>query len=389
MNILLISRCPPYPLHFGDRLIIWHLARELSQRGYTLDLLALTQHESDVEEIHHYAPFFRDVMLFPETVRTQWMYLQRLFGAHYPQNADSAWQGNIWQEIEEKLKQNHYDIVHLFGGVHVYEFADLLKDIPSVITPYESYSLYLKRAFQQHRSIGIWLNRQITRQFEKWMYSPYRRTVVLTEEDATELSGINSQLELSVIPNGIDLDDFQSENRVREEAILLFVGNYEYPPNHDAALILARNIFPEVLKAIPEAKLQLVGNAPSDEMRQLGNEHIEITGRVARVQDYLASATVFVCPLRVGAGIKNKVLEALAMAIPIIATPLSVEGISANHGEHLLISDLDSMADTIVDLLKNKSLQTSLSENARPLIESHYSWTGVVNQYEALYRQLK
>lgn len=242
MNILLISRCPPYPLHFGDRLIIWHLARELLKRGYTLDLLALTQYESDTEEIHHYAPFFRDVALFPETARTQWMYLRRLLGAHYPRNAKSAWQSDVWQALEQKLADNHYDLVHLFGGVHVYEFAHLLKAIPAIITPYESYSLYLKRALQQRRSIGLLMSRQITRQFERWMYSPYQRTVVLTEEDEAELDGINPILDIEVIPNGIDLEDFQPQSRDREKATLLFVGNYEYPPNHDAALILGKSV---------------------------------------------------------------------------------------------------------------------------------------------------
>ena len=386
MNILLISRCPPYPLHFGDRLIIWHLARELSQGGYTLDLLALTQYESDVDEIHHYAPFFRDVELFPETYRSPWMYLQRLVGSHYPQDAAGAWQTELWQSIEQRLSQNYYDLVHLFGGVHVYEFACLFEDIPAVITPYESYSLYLKRALQQNFSPSVWLSRQITRQFEKWMYEPYQSTVVLTEEDKTELLGINPHLDVRVIPNGIDLEDFQAQDKVRDKSTLLFVGNYEYPPNHDAALILARDIFPQVQAIIPDAKLQLVGNAPTDDMQDVASEYIEITGRVPRVQDYLASATVFVCPLRIGAGIKNKVLEALATGIPTIASPLSMEGISAIHGKHALIAEVDSMTETIVELLENQNLQQILQQNAPELIKEHYSWAGVTQQYEALYR---
>ena len=388
MKILLISRCPPYPLHFGDRLIIWHLARELSQRGYQLDLLALTQHDSDKQEIDTYASFFGEVQLFPERKRTQWMYLKRLIGAHYPADSISAWQSDMWQAIETRLAQENYDLVHLFGGVHVYEFANLLKDIPTVITPYESYSLYLKRAFQQEQSLSVWLSRQITRQFESWMFSPYDCTVVLTEEDKSELLSINPALSVDVIPNGIDLDDFQADERERDTATLLFVGNYEYPPNHDSALLLAREIFPQILEALPETKLLLVGNAPSEEIQGYASEHIIVTGRVPRVQDYLASATVFICPLRVGAGIKNKVLEALAMGIPTIATPLSMEGIHAVDGQHVLIAETDKIAQTTIALLKNRDLQKKLSDNARPLIEADYSWQGVANQYESIYRKL-
>lgn len=388
-NILIISRCPPYPLHFGDRLIIWHLAQELSQRGYTLDLLALTQHDSDNHEISHYQAFFRDIQLFPEQFRSPMMYLKRLLGNHYPHDKASAWQPKLWQTIEQKLATTQYDMVHLFGGVHVYEFAHLLQNIPTIITPYESYSLYLKREFQQKKSIALWVNRQITRQFESWMFTPYDCTVVLSAEDKQELLDINPQLNITVIPNGIDLKDFQVQHQIRTDATLLFVGNFEYPPNHDAALILAREIFPSIKSAIPSAKLQLVGNAPSDEMLALANDDIEITGRVPSVQDYLASATIFVCPLRVGAGIKNKVLEALAMTIPIIATPLSMEGIAAKDGIHVLIADLEQMAEVTIDLLKNRTFQQTLSANSRPLIEAQYTWESVATQYESLYQKLQ
>lgn len=235
----------------------------------------------------------------------------------------------------------------------------------------------------------VWLSRQIARQFERWMFSPYDYTVVLTEEDKAELLSINPALNIEVIPNGIDLEDFQAEGRERDPATLLFVGNYDYPPNHDAAVLLARDIFPQIVEKMPETQLLLVGNAPSQEMRQYASEEIIITGRVPRVQDYLASATVFVCPLRVGAGIKNKVLEALASEIPTIASPLSMEGIHAIHGTHALIADIDNLAEATIALLKNSDLQKSLSRNARHLIEAQYSWQGVTTQYEAVYRKLR
>ncbi|MEO0596971.1 MAG: glycosyltransferase family 4 protein, partial [Chloroflexota bacterium] len=174
----------------------------------------------------------------------------------------------------------------------------------------------------------------------------------------------------------------------RDDATLLFVGNYAYPPNHDAALVLARDIFPQVQNAFPQAKLLLVGNAPTDEMHALASDNIIVTGRVPRVQDYLAQATVFVCPLRVGAGIKNKVLEALAMEIPTVATPLSMEGIHAQDGKHVIVADIPSMSQAIVRLLKDASLRNRLSANSRALIESEYSWKGVASQYAACYERV-
>jgi glycosyltransferase involved in cell wall biosynthesis len=388
-KILLISRCPPYPIHFGDRLIIWHLARELSQRGYSFDLLALAQFDSDWEIISEYEQFFRSVELFEESKRTVLMYLQRAVWAkqRFPQQARQAWQANIWQAIEERLSTEDYDLVQLFGGVQVYEFAHLLKHIPTVITPYESFSLYLKRAAQQKGNLMAHINRLMARHFENWMYSPYGRTVVLTEEDKSELLGINPKLAIEVIPNGIDLRYFTAEQVEREPATLLFVGNYEYEPNLDAALVLAKQIFPAIQQLLPDVRLQLVGNNPSAALQALQSSAIDVTGRVPDVRPYLARATVFVCPLRIGAGIKNKVLEALAMGIPVVASPISMEGIQAQDGEHVLVSDIESMPQNVLHLLQNPLLQQKLSQNGRPLIETKYSWRSVADSYEALYEQ--
>lgn len=389
-KILLISRCPPYPIHFGDRLIIWHLARELSQSKYTFDLLALAQFDDDWETISEYEQFFNSVELFEESKRSPLMYLQRalLTGQRFPKKANQAWQGNMWSAIEKRLSTENYDLVHLFGGVQVYEFAHLLKNIPTIITPYESFSLYLKRAAEQKGGIATHINRLMARHFENWMYTAYKRVVVLTDEDKAELLGINSQLTIEVIPNGVDLAYFKSRQIERESATLLFIGNYEYEPNLDAALVLAKEIFPIIQKTIADVRLQIVGNNPPSELQALKSSAIEVTGRVPDVRPYLAQATIFVCPLRIGAGIKNKVLEALAMGIPVIASPISMEGIQAKDGGQVLVADIGAIPEKVIYLLKNQALQQILSQNGRPLIEEKYSWESVAERYEILYREV-
>src|SRR5690606_36881945 len=116
--------------------------------------------------------------------------------------------------------------------------------------------------------------------YESWMFTPYARTVVVSDADRDELLGINPSLPIDVIPNGIDLDYFQLQSVEREPAALLFVGNYEYAPNVDAALHLAREILPQVQAQIPGAKLWLVGNAPTPQMQALASESIQVSGRV-------------------------------------------------------------------------------------------------------------
>jgi glycosyltransferase involved in cell wall biosynthesis len=235
----------------------------------------------------------------------------------------------------------------------------------------------------------------VARRFESFMFTPYARTVVVSERDREELLGINPALNIDVIPNGIDVDYFQVQNVEREPATLLFTGNYEYTPNVDAALRLAYAVLPEVRKVVPSVRLWLVGNAPPPEILALQDSGsglkptVLVTGRVPDVRPYLAQATAFVCPLRLGAGIKNKILEALAMGLPVVATPLSVDGIGVQHGESALITDERHMANEVIRLLQDDDLKRKLSESGRVLIEERYRWAQVAALYEDLYRSVQ
>ncbi len=400
-RILFISRCPPWPLYLGDRLILYHLGRELSLRHHELDLLAFANRPEDWNEQDQYDMDFRHVELFHEQPRSQMSYLKRVLfpGARWPKTAEESWSPEMWRAIRARLASEKYDAVHLFGGVQVYEFKNALGDLPTIITPYESYSLYLKRALEANSdqphlryslrslAISLRLRRLLTRQFEGFMFEPYRRTVVVSGQDRDELLGINPALKVDVIPNGVDVYEFKPRPTQRIPA-LLFVGNYDYAPNVDAAMRLATEIFPQVQKQIPEVRLWLVGNAPTADMQALASETIRVTGRVPDVRPYLARAGAFVSPLRLGAGIKNKVLEALAMGCPIVVTALSVDGIEVTNGQDALVADDEAMVEAIVRVLRDAALSKQLSVNGRKLIEKRYSWDRVAEMYLQLYEDV-
>ena len=399
MKVLFISRCPPYPLYLGDRLILYHLARNLAARGHQLDLLALYDREDDALPAARapYAGLFRHIDLIREQPRALLSLLYRLLlpAARFPDSPAAAWSPPLWRAIAKRLSSTQYDVVHLFGGVQVYEYAHLLRQTPTLITPYESYSLYLSRALAASSSAlhkrGLQLQRAMARRYESFMFTPYEHVVVVSEADRDELRDINPALPLEVIPNGIDLDYFAPTNTPREPYILLFTGNFEYAPNVDAALFLVQDILTRVRAHLPEARLYLVGNAPPPTLTTLANDHVIITGRVDDVRPYLAQAALYVCPLRFGAVIKNKLLEALAMGCPTIATPLSIDGIAAQDGEHLLLADAgaDTFAARILAALDDAPLRATLSENGRALIKAHYSWEQVARHYEQIYARMR
>lgn len=395
MDVLLISRCPPFPLYHGDRLIPYHLARELSARRHAIDLLAFYDNPADLAEIPRYEQHFRSVTLIREPRRSLFSYWlrARLPNLRFPRQAEASWSAEMWRAIEAKLAQHAYDVVHLFGGVQVYEYHHLVASLPNLIVPYESYSLWLERAVQEaasplERAVAR-ARHGMARRYERFMFDRYDRVVLLTDRDAEALKALNPATPTVTIPNGVDVDVFTPSGYEPDEPALLFTGNYDYPPNLDAALRLAREIFPRVKQVVPEARLYLVGSNPPDALRAFAGDDIAIPGRVPDLRPYFECSLIYVSPLRLGAGIKNKVLETLAMQTPLVATPLSCDGIPVEPGKHVLLANTDDeFVAQILTLMRTPRLREALARNGRQLVEEHFTWQHVADLYEELYLRI-
>lgn len=366
--------------------------------GVEIDLLAFAERPADwsLSEQQHYSSFFRDVMLFdsPRRPSSELMRRAAIPSARFPKRAENSFAPELWHEIERRLTMQSYDVVHLFGGVQVYEFAHLLHDYPTVITPYESYSLLLERTLKRTNHPRHWLTTRAqlaaASAYERWMFAPYDVVTVVSDKDRDHLHHLNPRQQIEVIPNGIHLAAFPLADSPPNPRQIMFLGNYEYAPNVDAALFLAKEILPRVRQSVPDVHLLLVGNAPPPELTILAETHITVTGRVPNVLPYFSESTAFVCPLRIGAGIKNKVLEALASGCAVVATGLSVDGIAVRHGEHVLLGETaDALAIQTVRLLQDRALRQDLSTQGRALVEQHYTWSQTAAAYLAIYKRLQ
>lgn len=396
MDILLISRCPPYPLHFGDRLIPYHLARQLSERRHYVDLIAFYARPEDAADIPRYERFFRHIQLVREPSRGIVRYLRRLGSPEFfPKKGNASWSPAMWKAIQDRLDHDNYDVIQLFGGIQVYEYRELIRQHPNIIVPYESFSLYLKHAQEREHTAGPfkrWIEGRrlaMSRQFEGRMFEGFDRVVVLTEPDAAALRELQPRLKPVIIPNGVDTDYFVPTEIEPSTPTLIFTGNFEYQPNLEAAMQLVRYIFPSIKQRVPGARLLLVGANPPDTLTAYRGKDIEITGRVPDVRPYLERALIFLSPLRMGAGIKNKILEAMAMQKVVVATQLSLDGIAVEHETHVIIAESnEDMMRAVVSLMRDGALRQRLAKNSRALIEERYTWKRVAERYEELYKEI-
>ncbi len=193
-----------------------------------------------------------------------------------------------------------------------------------------------------------------------------------------------------VIGNGVDTDYYMPPRTPVRSPVLLFTGVMDYGPNEDAVAYFCSEIFPQVRHTVPEAQFWIVGANPTARVHQLAEQPgVRVVGAVPDMRPYLQAARVFVSPLRVGAGMKNKVLAALAMRLPVVATPISLANIDVQHGIDVLIAeDADTFARHVTHLLRDDALAARVGERGRIVVSERYSWNQRAEQLEEVLVQL-
>jgi sugar transferase (PEP-CTERM/EpsH1 system associated) len=223
--------------------------------------------------------------------------------------------------------------------------------------------------------------------FERRALAAAQAGVLISETERRLLAGFLPQgaSKLHVIPNGVDVDYFASAAGGGDGRSIVFCGRMDYPPNIDGAQWFAREILPRVRRLRPEAVFRIVGAAPVAQVRALaGLAGVEVTGTVPDVRPYLAAAGVVVAPLRIARGIQNKVLEAMASARPLIATPQALDGVDATAGRDVLVgADAETFADAVTMVLDGRQFG-GLGTNGREFVLRHHQWSAQTRAMEQL-----
>jgi glycosyltransferase involved in cell wall biosynthesis len=187
-----------------------------------------------------------------------------------------------------------------------------------------------------------------------------------------------------VVANGVDTSFFHPLDRPKEFD-LVFTGNMGYPPNIDAAEFLANKILPLVIRQKPDARLLIAGANPNVRVMALKSSQVEVSGWVPDMRECYAGAHIFIAPMRLGTGLQNKLLEAMAMQIPCITSQLANQALGAGPGTEILVADTpEGYAAHVLDLLKHPEKAASLADNGYRFVMKNYSWETETRKIEAL-----
>ena len=220
--------------------------------------------------------------------------------------------------------------------------------------------------------------RQLQR-LEAKLVEEFDASIVISEEEKAHLPESDR---LFVVRNGIDLEYFSPRGSPNPNTVI-FTGAMNYFPNIEGVLFFHGEVLPRIQQEIPSVKLIIGGMNPDPSIQQLESEHVMVTGFVPDMRDYLEQATVCVVPLRIAKGIQNKVLEAMAMGIPVVSTSVANSGINAVDNRDLILADdPQSFADAVVKLLRNENVRRTIASNARGFVEKEFSWDRNLQQLD-------
>jgi sugar transferase (PEP-CTERM/EpsH1 system associated) len=291
-------------------------------------------------------------------------------------------------EIRRTLSSEPIDVVHV-RQLPMAGYARALRDVPRLLELIDAETLATSRG-RTRRWRGA-ARRLVAVTIERRALASFPIVTVVAEADAAALRRLAPGRRVEVVPNGVDTDRFrpQPDAAVVPQSVV-FVGAMSFTPNVEAASWFVTEVLPILRRARPDVSVTIVGRDPTPAVEALGGHRsVTVTGEVDDVRPYLARAAVVVAPMVSGSGIKNKILEAMAMQRPIVATPLAAEGVDVAAGRDLVIADTPAeFAAAVASLMADPERASALAAAGRALVEARYTWEACAARYAALYADL-
>ncbi len=295
--------------------------------------------------------------------------------------------------IERTLARSDFDLLH-FDRMRMGQYVKQI-DIPAILDFTDSLMLYLKRSHSQRtkiseRLIDRWETATIPR-FERWLLKRVHAAMVCSSIDADKYRDYHPGYTIDVIENAVDLDQFSPRSLdPGHSPRCILTGTLFYFANIDSVLFYRNDILPAIRERFPDMESRIIGTRPTRAMQKLdGRDGITLLADVPRMEDYLDRDDIYLCPLRVAAGVRNKLLEAMACGMPIITTAIGAEGLDLQDGKEALFAETpEAFTECIQHLLESPGLRQSLGEAARNYVIERHSLDQIGNKLEAIYERI-
>jgi len=303
-----------------------------------------------------------------------------MFGEPY----DFAWLRSpvMKNKITNTVRKISPDVVHV-DALGLAQYLPLVGGAATVLTHHdvESSKIRLRAQTTSNPMLRSYFNLEADKltAFERKWCPRFGVNAVVSDEEGRVLSNACAGIRVRVVPNGVDTKYFTPRPDPWNSKIL-FCGSMDMHPNQEAIRYFLDKVWPRILTQCPDVELCVVGRRPPDWLRQVGeaNRRVTITGFVDDVRPYFQSASVCICPILSGGGTRLKILDSLAMGVPVVATNFAASGLLLEHDKHLLLADTEEQfAEHTRRLLKDPILRSRLVSAGAERVDQLYSWTVV------------
>ncbi len=398
MRILLLTPQRPYPPHQGTTLRNFNLVKELAKR-HQVCVLTFLEPDQSPTDAGPLAELCEWVETIPVAQRSTSLRLQQMLFTRRPDMSWRLWSPDFEARLAARLRQESFDVVEIEG----IEMAPYLPTIeaarPRPLIIYDAHNaewILQQRAFAADIKTPArwllawysWVQWHRLRRYEADLLQQVDHTIAMSAPDKVALRDVISDAPITVIPNGVDLAAYRDFKGTPIPFDLLFTGKMDFRPNIDAILWFGQYVLPLIRAERPQTTFAIVGQRPHPRLDSLrGVPGVTITGYVDDIRPYIAGATLYVAPLRVGGGTRLKLLEAMAMGKPIVSTTVGAEGFPVVNGQELALADEpEEFASQVLSLLDNPSRRRELGQAGLAFAQANYGWDALVPKLEKIYQ---
>jgi sugar transferase (PEP-CTERM/EpsH1 system associated) len=305
-----------------------------------------------------------------------------------PSSMGYFYSAELAREVRRLLASQAWDLIFVHCS-SVAQYVEHVRDVPKILDFGDMDSqkwLEYARYKSFPLSLGYWLEGQKMLAAEKRLARRFDLCTATTRAEWETLQGYGTGAATDWFPNGVDSGFFCPSDGAYEADTISFIGRMDYYPNQECMARFCRETWPLLKARRPAMKLLIVGADPSPEMRALGElPGVTVTGSVPDVRPYIRGSALMVAPLAIARGTQNKILEAMAMGVPVVTSSVAAGGVDALPGDHLLVADSpEDLAAAILRVVENADERQRLSEAGRARMLSHHSWAGSMKRLDAI-----
>ena len=392
MRILFVCHRVPFPPKRGGKIRPFNMIRHLGELGHQVTVASLARSAAELAEAAPLSSHCERTLIEVIPGSQGWLQTVARLATTQPSSFGYFHSGRLQRRIREEMVRTRYDMV-ICHCSSVAPYVESISGLPKMLDFGDMDSQKWREYAVSRRfplSLGYWLEAVKLERRERSLSRSFDLCTCTTAAELSSLQELGIRTPSDWFPNGVDAAYFSPTDGQYDANTVCFVGRMDYFPNQQAVLGFCRDVLPLVRARRPGVQFIIVGADPPPHIRALGEiSGVQVTGSVPDVRPFVRRAAMTVAPLLIARGTQNKILESMAMGVPVVCSPQASGGVDAVAGQHLLVADkAQEWASSVCGLLEQPAERNVLAVAARARVLSHHSWSASMTKMSSLIESL-